>query len=113
MTNLPSLNVMGHRRLNAGINVAQGYQRTKFDVRLGQKRTASGSKLFRFESPTLSTTLRPVGGVPLRRDCTNRRSQAARLDKKYPSAFFPSLAAFAMLSKKTGERFTGADLPAQ
>jgi hypothetical protein len=41
------------------------------------------------------------------------RSQAARLARKCPSAFFSSLAASAMLSKKTGERSTGADLPAQ
>ena len=41
------------------------------------------------------------------------RSQAARLARKCPRAFFPSLAASAMLSKKTGERSTGADLPAQ
>ena len=41
------------------------------------------------------------------------RSQAARLARKFPSAFFPSLAASAMLSKNTGERSTGADLPAQ
>jgi len=41
------------------------------------------------------------------------RSQAARLARKCPSAFFPSLAASAMLSKKTGECSTGADLPAQ
>jgi hypothetical protein len=41
------------------------------------------------------------------------RSQAARLARKCPSALFPSLAASAMLSKKTGERSSGADLPAQ
>jgi hypothetical protein len=41
------------------------------------------------------------------------RSQAARLARKCPRAFFPSLAASAMLSKNTGERSTGADLPAQ
>ena len=44
---------------------------------------------------------------------TLRRSQAACLARKYSSALFPSLAASVMLSKKTGERFTGADLPAQ
>src|SRR5262249_20631407 len=38
---------------------------------------------------------------------------AARLDKKSPSAFFPCWAASAMLSKRTDERSTGADLPAQ
>jgi hypothetical protein len=42
-----------------------------------------------------------------------QRSQAARLARKCPRAFFPSLAASAMLSKNTGERSTGADLPAQ
>jgi hypothetical protein len=42
-----------------------------------------------------------------------KRSQAARLARKCPRAFFPSLAASAMLSKNTGERSTGADLPAQ
>jgi hypothetical protein len=42
-----------------------------------------------------------------------QRSQAARLARKCPRALFPSLAASAMLSKNTGERSTGADLPAQ
>src|SRR6516225_33680 len=40
-------------------------------------------------------------------------TQAARLARKCSRAFFPSLAASAMLSKKTGERSSGADLPAQ
>jgi hypothetical protein len=40
-------------------------------------------------------------------------SQAACLARKCPRAFFPSLVASAMLSKNTGDRCTGADLPAQ
>lgn len=41
------------------------------------------------------------------------RGRFAFLDKKCPSALFPSLAASAMLSKQTEERLTGDDLPAQ
>jgi hypothetical protein len=56
------------------------------------------------------SNLRPSLTCPSR---THWRSQAARLASKRPRAFFPSLVASAMLSKKTGERSTGADLPAQ
>jgi hypothetical protein len=38
---------------------------------------------------------------------------AARLARKCPRAFLPSLIASVMLSKQTGERSTGADRPAQ
>jgi hypothetical protein len=40
-------------------------------------------------------------------------SQAACLASKRPRAFFPSLAASAMLSKKSGERSSGPERPAQ
>jgi hypothetical protein len=40
-------------------------------------------------------------------------SHAACLTTKRPRAFFPSLAASAMLSKKPGERCTGPERPAR
>jgi hypothetical protein len=73
----------------------------------------------RFLEPVSWNYWRPTKSVPFTREwgtsgrlylCTIN-NQAAHFARKPARAFFPSLVASAMVSKKTADRFTGPDRP--
>jgi hypothetical protein len=65
------------------------------------------------EHPSLAARLSAGVGTSGRLYLCTINSQAAHFAKKPARAFFPSLVASAMVSKKTDDRFTGPDRPAR